>query len=121
MSAFLVGLSWRDPEEVAAFVRIGLDDDSRCATGIFIVAENKTVALSWGTEICKRYLDFLFANKNYRFEELEIFCWVEEDPQKSSWTHCLDFFPRVQVGQNPEFQKMTADAYSDWCKKAGIS
>jgi hypothetical protein len=121
MNAFLIGLSWRDPEEVASFVRMGLDDDSRWSTGIFITAGDKATALSWGNEVGKKFMDFLFANKNYQPKELELFCWVEEDPPKSSWKHCLDFFQRIQIGQHPEFQKMTADAYGDWCKKAGRS
>jgi hypothetical protein len=121
MNSYLVGLGWCDPEEVRAYVCAGLDDDARCSTGIFVIAKDKTEALSWGTEVCKKYMGYLFAGKIYRLEELEIFCWVEEDPQKSRWKHCLDFFQKVHTGQAPEFPKMTVEAYVNWCKKAGIS
>lgn len=121
MSPFLVGISWCDPEEVAAFVRVGLDDDPRCSTGIFIIAKNEAEALSWGETIGNKFMDFLFKDKNYQQKELELFCWIEKDPEQSRWKHCLNFFQTVSVGQFPEFKGMTAEAYSDWCKKAGIS
>jgi hypothetical protein len=121
MNAFLIGLSWCDPEEVRAYVCAGLDDDPRCSTGLFIMAEDEAAALSWGNEVSQKYLGFLFAEKNYQPEQLEVHCWVEADPQDCSWAHCLDFFQRVQVGQVPEFPKMTAEAYLNWCKNAGIA
>jgi hypothetical protein len=121
MKAYLVGLSWCDPEEIRAYVCAGLDDDPTCSTGLFVMAENEAAALSWGNEVCRKYMGYLFAGKNCSEEELDTFCWVDADPQNSRWTHCLDFFQRVQTGQVPEFQKMTAEAYVNWCKKAGIA
>jgi hypothetical protein len=121
MNAYLIGLSWRDPEEVRAYVCAGLDDDPTCSTGLFITAEDKAAALSWGNEVCRKYMGYLFAGKNYSAKELDIFCWVEAEPKNCPWTHCLDFFQRVQVGQDPEFLKMTAEAYVEWCNKAGIA
>ncbi len=70
MSSYLVGISWRDPEEVAAY---------------------------------------------------EVFCWLEENPEQSSWRHCLGFFQRVSVGEYPDYHKMTTEAYSEWCEKMGMS
>lgn len=119
MNTYLIALSWCDPEQVAAYVRVGLDDDPRCATGLFITAENEAAALAWANEVCQKYMAYLFAGKNYLLKDVEIFCWVD-DVQKTCWKHCLDFFQKVQVGQVPEFPKMTTEAYIEWCKKAGI-
>jgi hypothetical protein len=60
MSTFLVGISWCDLEEVAAYKSVGLDDDPRCATGIFIVADTGDDALSWGNSVANKYMEFLF-------------------------------------------------------------
>jgi hypothetical protein len=121
MSPFLVGISWCDPEEVAAYKRVGLDDDPRCSTGIFIDADTEDDALSWGNAVATKYMNYLFQGKNYVPEALEVFCWVEANPETSSWKHCLPFFQRVPVGQYPDFQKMTTEAYCQWCKENGIS
>jgi hypothetical protein len=121
MTAFLVALSWCDPEEVAACKRGGLDDDPRCSTGIFIEASTGDEALAWGKAVADKYMEFLFREKKYAPEALELFCWIKPDPRGSSWKHCLEFFPRVSVGQFPEFHRMTTEAYSQWCKQAGVS
>jgi hypothetical protein len=120
MTPFLVAISWADPEEVAAYKRVGLDDDPRCSTGIFILANNPEEALSWAKRVANQYLDYLFKSQ-HEGQALEVFCWVKNDPEQSSWKHCLGFFQTVSVGQYPEFQGMTSDAYSDWCKKVGLS
>jgi len=121
MSAFFVGISWCDPEEVAACKRVGLDDDPRCSTGVFIDASTGDEALSWGKAVASKYVEFLFREKNYAPEALEVFCWVEADPGQSSWKHCLEFFQRVSVAQYPDLHKMTTEAYSEWCKKMEAS
>jgi hypothetical protein len=120
MKPRLVAISWSDPEEVAACRRVGLDDDPTCATGIFVVADNADEALKWANTVAARFMEFLFANKEYSIEALEVFCWVESDPERSSWKHCLDFFQKVAPGEYPDFQKMTSKAYSDWCRKMGL-
>jgi|SRR5215469_9861794 len=121
MNTYLVGIGWSDPEEVRAYVCAGLDDDPCCSTALFITAENETTARAWGREVCQKYMGYLFAGKNYRAEELEVHCWIEAEPKNCRWSHCLDFFQRVHVGHVPEFPKMTAEAYVNWCKKAGIA
>jgi hypothetical protein len=121
MSVFLIAISWSDPEEVAAYKRVGLDDDPSCSTGIFIDADTVEHALSWGNTVLRKYTEFLFQRKNYAPEALELHCWLEANPEGSSWKHCLEFFPQVSVGQYPDFHKMTAEAYSEWCRKMGIT
>ena len=121
MSTFLVGISWCDPEEVAACKRVGLDDDVSCSTGLFIDADSGDDALSWGNAVAKKYMKFLFSGNKYLPEALDVFCWIEANPESSSWKHCLPFFQKVPVGQYPDFHKMTTEAYSEWCKKMGVS
>jgi hypothetical protein len=121
MNPFLIGLSWCDPEEVAACKRAGLDDDPRCSTGIFINADTAEEALYWGEAVANKYMEFLFREKNYVPEALEVFCWIEANPASSSWKHCLAFFQRIPVGQNPDFRELTTEAYSAWCRKMGES
>src|SRR5467141_1240287 len=118
MSAFL---GWCDPEEVAARKRVGLDDDPRCSTGVFNDASRVDEVLFWGKAVTRKFVGFLFREKNYAAEALEVFCWVEADPGQSSWKHCLEFFQRVSVAQYPDLHKMTTEAYSEWCKKMGVS
>jgi hypothetical protein len=48
VTIFLIAISWSDPEEVAAYKRVGLDDDPCCSTGIFIHADSAKDALAWG-------------------------------------------------------------------------
>ena len=46
--------------------------------------------------------------------------WIEPDPESSSWKHCLSFFPKVRVGEFPDFARMTTKAYVDWSKEHGL-
>jgi hypothetical protein len=121
MTAFLIGLSWWDPEEVAACKRVGLDSDPRCSTGIFVDADTGDEALSWGKAVANKHMEFLFGEKNFAPDALAVFCWIEADPEHSSWKHCVEFFQRVSVGQFPDFHRMTTEAYSEWCKQMGVS
>jgi hypothetical protein len=121
MRAFLVGISWCDPEEVAAYKRGGLDDDPRCSTGLFVESATAEEAVSWTKAVAVKYMEVLFHPKQYPQEALEIFCWVEERPESSAWKHCLEFFQQISVGRFPDYQKMTTGAYSEWCKKVGIA
>ena len=121
MSTFLVGIGWCDPEEVAAYKRVGLDDDPRCSTRLFVDSATPDEAVSWAESVALKYMEFLFPHNRHPQDALEIFCWLEESPGSSAWKHCLEFFQRVSVGQFPDFQKMTTEAYSDWCKRVGIA
>jgi hypothetical protein len=120
MNAFLIGMSWCYPEEVAAFKRVGLDDDPRCSTGLFVVAENPDEAVKWANSVAEKFVAYLFQGKQYALGSLELFCWVVQEPGQSSWKHCLDFFSKVSLGEYPDFQNMTPEAYSDWCKRMGL-
>lgn len=117
---FLIGISWCDPEEVAACKRVGLDDDPRCSTGLFIDSKTPDEALSWAETVAGDYMRFLFDDKQYLKEVFETFCWVVEKPETSAWKHCLGFFQKITVGQLPDFQKMTIEAYNEWCTKEGL-
>jgi hypothetical protein len=121
LATFLIAISWSDPEEVAAYKRVGLDDDPCCSTGKFIHADTAEDALSWGNAVATKYMEFLFQQKNYAPEDLDVYCWVEANPETSSWMHCLEFFQKVIIGQYPDFQRMTSEAYSEWCRKMGVT
>ena len=121
MSTFLVGIGWSDPEEVAAYERVGLDDDPRCSTGLFLDASTQEEALSWAEKVAANYMEFLFRQKQHPQKAFEVFCWVEQRPESSAWKHCLGFFQRIAVGQFPDFQNMTTEAYTEWCRRAGIA
>jgi hypothetical protein len=120
MNAFLIGISWCDPQEIAAYKRLGLVDLPSSSTGIFIQAESVEAALSWANVIANKYMRFLFHEKAYPPGAFDVFCWAEDEPEQSSWKHCLGFFPRISIGQDPEFHQMTTEAYIEWCKKMGI-
>jgi hypothetical protein len=38
-------------------------------------------------------------------------------PETGCWSHCLDFFLRVRVGQMPDFERMGTAAYGRWQEK----
>jgi hypothetical protein len=42
------------------------------------------------------------------------FCWVEESPEVSDWADCLGFFQHVTVGEWPNLERMTNEAYVRW-------
>ena len=105
MSAFLVGISWCDPEEVAAYKRVGLDDDPRCSTGIFIDADTGDDALSWGNAVAKKYMKYLFQGKNYEPEALECFAGSKRTPRHPVGSTACRFSKEFRSGSIPTFKK----------------
>lgn len=41
-------------------------------------------------------------------------CWIEHDPVAAGLEETLPFFQTVRVGETPNFDSMTTDAYMDW-------
>jgi len=81
VNTFLIAISWSDPEEVAAYKRVGLDDDPCCSTGIFIHADSAEDALSWGNAVATKYMEFLFQQKNYAPEALDVYAGSKQIPR----------------------------------------
>ena len=120
MKSYLFAFGWEDIEEAKVYKSLGCDFEAGCSTGIFIEAANKDQAISWGVKVAEKYLNYIYKGKNYSLEELDFSYWIEDEPKKSDWKHCLDFFQRIKTGVCPDFSKMTAEAYRDWCVEKGI-
>jgi len=115
MTKYFVGISYHDSETYGMWEK-GVIEDFESSTGIFILANSESDALSWAEEIGEK----LFAKENPSetkdWKNFEHFCWIEKNLNKSGWSHCLDFFQIVKVGHFPDFKKMGSGAYERWNK-----
>jgi hypothetical protein len=116
MHEYLVGLMYHDSESFALWKR-GIAEDYESTTGLFIEAESEVDALKWGGVVAVELLRHVTLEPSLTCEQFGYECWIEPDPQTSSWSHCLDFFQHVHCGQMPVLEKMTSDAYAKWQNK----
>jgi hypothetical protein len=115
MPTFLYGFGYEDKDEMEYNRRT--DSDFESSTGVFIDAPSETDALAWGREISEAFLRHAHGDPAASWKALDYAHWIEADPASCSWKHCLSFFPRVRVGEFPDFSRMTPEAYSDWSRE----
>ena len=119
MQKYLVGLQYHEPESYALWQK-GVVEDYESSTGIFVKAKSEGEALAWGREVANAVLRAANNDSSLSAEAFGYECWIESDPDKSDWQHCLSFFQEVAVGELPNVEKMSASAYAVWCKENGI-
>ncbi|SFQ54381.1 hypothetical protein SAMN05216229_1372 [Geopseudomonas sagittaria] len=119
MQTYLVGLQYHEPESYALW-KNGVVEDYESSTGIFVKAKSEGEALAWGMEVANAVLRAANNDSGLSAGTFGYECWIEHNPEKSDWQHCLSFFQEVAVGELPNIEKMSAFAYSVWCKENGI-
>jgi hypothetical protein len=116
MLQYLVGIMFHEPEALTQWNR-GLSEDYESSTGLFIFAASADDAVAWGEKVGQALLRHLNQDDSLDWRAFGYFCWVEEAPATSCWSHCLEFFQRVRVGEMPNLNQMGSAAYSLWQKK----
>jgi hypothetical protein len=116
MNEFLIGLGYHYPEDYERWKR-GITEDFEASTGLFVTAENVDDALAWGKVVAQRLLNHVHRSNDLTLEQFQHECWVEKDPGSGCWSHCLDFFQHVAVGQMPKLDQMTVDAFGQWMEQ----
>ena len=115
MTKYLVGISYHEPETYKMWEN-GVIDDYESSAGIFIQSDSEEEAISWAEKIGDRLFKRENPNETKDWKSFGHFCWIENDWNKSGWSHCLDFFQNVQVGQFTDFDNMGTTAYKRWIK-----
>jgi hypothetical protein len=92
----------------------GVIEDYESSTGIFIQSDSEEDALSWAENIGDRLFKKENPNETKDWKSFGHFCWIENDWNNSGWSHCLDFFQNIEVGQFPDFENMGTTAYKQW-------
>lgn len=114
-----IGFCFHEPEAWAQFQR-GIIEDFESSTGVFIQASTKEEAIAWGEIVATELLRHLNQDPTLDWKQLGYFCWIEENPETSSWKHCLSFFRHIKTGEMPDLTKMGTPAYVVWAKENGI-
>lgn len=113
MPVYLLGFAFHEPEPIADWNR-GLIEDYESSTGLFVEADSRAEAMAWGEEVAQALLRHVNRDNSLNWKAFGYPCWIEESPTMSCWSHCLDFFLRVRVGEMPNLEKMGTAAYSHW-------
>jgi hypothetical protein len=92
-------------------------EDHESSTGLFIDAYAAAEAVAWGQHVGQALLRYVNHDDSLNWKMLGYFCWVEESPRESCWSHCLDFFLRVRFGEMPSLEHMGTDAYRRWLEQ----
>ncbi|AYY96282.1 hypothetical protein EGY19_01680 [Burkholderia multivorans] len=115
---YLVIFQYHEPEPLQLFER-GVIEDYESTTGVFITAASEEEALKWCKAIAQALLCHCNDDRSLDWTRFGHSCWIEPDPGKSTWGHCLDFFQHVQVGEMPDVDAMSTAAYTRWQSKRG--
>jgi hypothetical protein len=113
MPEYLVGLSYHEPVAHVLWQR-GVIEDYESSTGLWVTADTPAEAVAWAERVAEALYRGLNSDPVADWAEAGHFCWVEESPSTSAWAHCLDFFPRVRVGEMPELSRLGSEAYRRW-------
>jgi hypothetical protein len=113
---YLVIFQYHEPEPRQQFER-GVIEDYESTTGVFIAAESADDALFWGEAIAQEVLWRCNDDRSLDWKHSGYTCWIESDPDISSWSHCLGFFQHVRIGEMPNVDAMGTDAYVSWQKR----
>lgn len=116
MPQYLIGIMFHDPEPFAQWNH-GLIEDYESSTGLFVDADSTAEAVVWGEHVGQALLRHVNQDDSLDWRTFGYFCWVEESPMWSRWSHCLDFFLRVCVGEMPDLEQMGTAAYCRWQEK----
>ena len=113
MPTYLVGILYHEPERWELWQK-GIVEDYESSTGLFVDAEAAPQALEWAENIGEALLRFVNNDETLQFGKMGYYCWIEENPANSGWSHCLNFFKRVSAGEMPDFEEMGTKAYLAW-------
>jgi len=116
MPQYLIGIMYHEPEPFAQWNR-GLIEDYESSTGLFIEADSEAEAVAWGEHVGQALLRRVNKDESLDWKAFGYFCWVEQSPKTSCWSHCLDFFLRVRFGEMPNLEHMGTAAYCNWQEK----
>ena len=116
--SYLVGFCYHEPG-ANKMAQSGLMEDYESSTGVFIDAPSADEALAWGETVAEALFRHIHGDASLDWKAAGYFAWIEESPQTGSWKHCLGFFPRVAIGQMPDFERMNGDAYLQWMDEHG--
>lgn len=119
MNAYLFGFGYEDPDDLRSNRETG--DDAECSTGVFIHAPDAQAAVAWGSKIAEAFMKYVHGDPAISWIALGYASWIEDDPGQCDWSHCLDFLPHVSVGQMPDLQSLTSEAYAQWLEGKGRS
>lgn len=113
MPQYLIGIMFHEPDPFVQWNR-GLIEDYESSTGLFIDADSAAEAVAWAKHVGQALLRHVNQDDSLDWRAFGYFCWVEESPTTSCWSHCLDFFLRVRVGEMPNLEQMGTAAYCRW-------
>ena len=117
-ATYLVGIMYHEPGPFALWNR-GVIEDYESSTGVFIDASSREDAVAWGEAIGQAALRKLNSDDRLDWKSFGYFAWIEDSVEKSGWAHAVSFFQRVNVGEMPDLNKFSADAYNKWAERAG--
>ncbi len=115
---YLVIFQYHEPISREQFAD-GVIEDFESTTGVFIEANSAEAALTWCKSVAQELLCRCNRNSFLNWESFGYSCWIEPQPEKSPWSHCLSFFPHVRAGEFPNVDAMTSAAYLRWQNNLG--
>ena len=117
---YLVIFQYHEPDPLEVFKR-GVTEDYESTTGVFIKAESAEAALTWCEVIAQHVLRRCNGDSSLDWKRLGYACWIEPNPERSPWGHCLGFFQHIRVGEMPNVDAMGATGYAPWQGGQGTS
>lgn len=117
MPTYLVGILYHEPVPHRLWLD-GAIEDYESSTGLFVEASDAAEAIAWGERVGSELLRYVNEDRALDWNLLGCRCWIVPDPPSSAWSHCLDFFQRVNAGEMPSLEAMTTASYERWSERS---
>ena len=118
MQTFLISFTYHTASDWALSEITNEPIEPRTSS-LFITGQNEKQALAWAEDVAIRFMDYVNEGGYLGWREKENTCWVENDPGAAGLEEAIPFFQTVLVGETPNFDNMTTDAYMDWLEREG--
>ena len=116
MNSFLVSFTFHTTQD-AVFAEMSREPLQPQQTSIFIRAADENTALHWGQEIASTFMASI--NNDAGWSEAGHACWIEQDLASAGWEGAEGYLQTVRVGEYPNYERMTRDAYIEWLEQHG--
>lgn len=116
MKKYLISLMYHYPQDYELWKK-GRIEDYESSTGLFVNAKTEKEAIKWSRVVATNLLNYVNGTTNLTMEQFQHSCRLIQQPENSSWSHCLGFFQTVCVGEIPPLEKLTTDSYALWLEK----
>jgi hypothetical protein len=88
-------------------------------TSLYVCAPDESSALRWGEDIASTFMARVSGDASLSWAASGYSCWIEASLSEAGWDGAEEFLQSVRIGEYPDFNRLTRQAWLDWLEKNG--